>query len=70
MCKCMYIKKSMSHYCEYYSCGFNFSVSLLPEYMCCCVCVCVYVHGWVCVIAGFRDRIFLLVGGRKFSLRV
>ena len=43
----------MSYYCEYYSCGFDLSVSVLPEYMtlcmlCVCVCVCVCV--FVCVL--------------------
>ena len=39
----MYINKSMSYYCEYYSCGFDLSVSVLPEYMCVlCVYVCVF----------------------------
>ena len=31
--------------------------------------MCVYVHGWVCVIAGFHTG-FLLVGGRNCNLRV
>ena len=42
----MYITKSTSYYCEYYSYGFDLSVSVLPEYNMCegafvFVCVCV-----------------------------
>ena len=53
-------KKSLSYYCEYYSCGFDFSVSVLPEYNVCvmsayvCMCVCVFKCMDGCVIAGFH----------------
>ena len=51
-------------YCEYYLCGFNLSVSVLLEYMCC-----VYVHGWGCVmIAGFHYMIFCLWMDKIFVL--
>ena len=59
MCECTF--KNLPYYCEYYSCAFDLSVFVLPEYMC-VLCVCVYMHGWVCVIAGFHTG-FLLVGG-------
>ena len=51
----------MSYYCEYYLCGFNLSVSVLPEYMCVLclrMCVCVFKCMDGCVIAGFHIGIF------------
>ena len=56
----------MSYYCEYYSCGFELSVSVLPEYMslcvcACCVCVCVFMCIDGCVIAGFHTGFFACV---------
>ena len=63
----------MSYYCEYYSCGliclclYCLNIcAVVCVCVCVCVrarvrtCVCVYVHGWVCMIAGFHDRIFCL----------
>ena len=52
MCECMYINKSMSYYCEYYSCGFNLS----RIYAVVCVCVFMCMDGCVGLlgfIAGF-----------------
>ena len=58
----------MSYYCECYSCGFDLSASVLPEYMCVlclrmcvCVCVCVFKCMDGCVIAGFHTGIFACV---------
>ena len=59
----------MSYYCEYYVCGFDMSVSVLPEYMyvlcvcvyvcvcvCVCVCLCMCMDGYV--ITGFHTEFF------------